>query len=917
MANIPISAGNNKPVVSILQPPNGAIFDWGKALAYQLSVFDAEDGSTTNGGISCSSIIAAPLLGHNDHSHGQGQFTGCSGVFTAPANTDSDADNLFLVLNASYTDRGAPNVAPLLATTSYVFPPRHKQAEFCTLNNTVGTAPTTDPAGGGLDIVNTTNGSYLSLFPVNLTNINAITFRVASIAWGGRIETRVDSPAGLIVSSASIPYTAGAYTNITSATIQAEDFDNGGEGVAYHDAEPVNYGGEYRSTGVDIQTTTDVGGGYNVGWMAAGEWLKYSVNVATAGRYTVACRLSGVVDGGTFHIEFNGVDKTGPVSVPNTGGWQTWQTVNLNDVVLESGAQIMRLVLDTAGPDYVANLNWLQATLTLSNNPPTVSLAAPPDHGTFAASESIMLNADPRDLDGSIAKVDFFASGFLIGTSFGSPWSVVWTNVPAGNYLLLARATDNIGNATTSAARTIRVVNGEAPFAGVLQTVPGTIQAEDFDGGGEGVAYHDTDASNNGGQYRNTAVDIESTADAGGGYNVGWTAGGEWLNYSLNAAVDGTYILQCRVASSGNGGIFHVEFDGVNKTGSMTNSDSGGWQTWRTLTRTNIGLTAGPHVMRLVMDSNGANGTIGNFNYFTFTATATNPAPVLVHRYSFNETAGSTIAVDSVGQADGVVLGGAVFTDDGKLNLAGTNGYVDLPNGLVSGLTNISLESWVTWNGGSGSQRIFDFGNNSNGENNQGAGQTYLMLTPKSSAGVLRFAISRSSTGGELATIWTNTLAIGQPVHIVISYDFVAATSLLYINGQRAAAGLASIPLSAITDINVWLGRSNWPDPYFNGLFDEFRIYNGVLSDAAVAANYAAGPDASLGGRPVLRVNRSGNTLQFLWPVDAAGYNLEESGTLESGTSWSPITNQTAIQGYQQTLSVSISNKSQFFRLRK
>src|SRR5262249_31053456 len=72
VANIPVSAGNSKAVVSILQPPNGAIFDWGQALSYQLAVYDVEDGSTTNGGIACSNVIAAPLLGHNDHSHGQG-----------------------------------------------------------------------------------------------------------------------------------------------------------------------------------------------------------------------------------------------------------------------------------------------------------------------------------------------------------------------------------------------------------------------------------------------------------------------------------------------------------------------------------------------------------------------------------------------------------------------------------------------------------------------------------------------------------------------------------------------------------------------------------------------------------------------------------------------------------------------------
>jgi len=961
VANIPISAGNSKPVVSILQPPNGAIFDWGKALGYQLSVVDAEDGSTANGGISCANVVAAPLLGHNDHSHGQGQYTGCSGAFTTPANTDSDADNLFFVLNASYTDRGAPNVAPLTTTTSAVFQPRHKQAEFCVLNGSVATTTTSDPSGGGLDIVNITNGSYVSLFPMNLTNLNGVIFRVASSGAGGRIETHVDSVSGTLISTAQIPATGGAYSNIAASivdphgthtlyfvflrnpgdtnlfalnwiefqgpglslsptpfggsprslpgTIQAEDFDNGGEGVAYHDVEPANYGGAYRSTGVDIQGTSDVGGGYNIGWMAAGEWLKYSVNVSTPGRYTLSSRVAGVVDGGIFHIEFNDVDKTGPLAVPNTGGWQNWQTLSLDNVVLNAGPQVIRVVMDAAGPDYVANLNWLQATLTLSNNPPAVSLTSPTDQATFSASQNISLSANASDVDGSVSRVDFFASGFLVGSSTAAPYQITWTNVAAGNYVLTARATDNIGNTTTSASRSIRVITGEASFTGFPQTIPGIIQAEDFDGGGEGVGYHDTDASNNGGQYRATAVDVETTGDVGGGYNVGFTSAGEWLNYSVHAAVGGLYTLQARVASSGNGGTFHIEFDGVNKTGPMTNSDSGGWQTWRTLTKTNINLTAGDHVMRLVMDSNGANGTIGNFNYFTLTA--------LLHRYSFNEASGATIASDSVGGAHGTLNGSAAFTGGGSLNLSGTDGYVNLPNGLISGLSAVTFEAWLTWNGGGNWQRIFDFGNNDQGENNQGNGITYAMLTPKSYDGVLRFAISTNSGNGEMATVWTNSLPIGQPTQVAVAYDFLAGTAALYVNGQRVGSGPAIIPLNAISDINVWLGRSNWPDPNLNATFDEFRIYGGVLSDAAVAASFAVGPDALFGARPQLNVSRSSGMLQLMWPLDTSGYVLQQTTNLQSGAIWRTVTNTPTVQNYQQKLLLPLTNQSQYFRLRK
>src|SRR5258708_1566924 len=70
------------------------------------------------------------------------------------------------------------------------------------------------------------------------------------------------------------------------------------------------------------------------------------------------------------------------------------------------------------------------------------------------------------------------------------------------------------------------------PFTGTPAPVAGIIQAENFDNGGEGVAYHDTDAANLGGAYRATGVDIEATGDTGGGYDVGWTHAGEWLDYT-------------------------------------------------------------------------------------------------------------------------------------------------------------------------------------------------------------------------------------------------------------------------------------------------------------------------------------------------------------------------------------------------
>jgi hypothetical protein len=143
-------------------------------------------------------------------------------------------------------------------------------------------------------------------------------------------------------------------------TVQAENFDNGGANVAYFDTTSGNSGGAYRSTNVDIEVASDTGGGYDVGWLPASEWLEYTVNVATAGTYTLQVRVAAPSAGGTFRVEFGGVNKTGTMTIPSTGGWQTWTTIS-KTVTLSAGTQVMRFVAQTNGPGGVfGNLNWIR-----------------------------------------------------------------------------------------------------------------------------------------------------------------------------------------------------------------------------------------------------------------------------------------------------------------------------------------------------------------------------------------------------------------------------------------------------------------------------------------------------------------------------------------------------------------------------
>ena len=162
------------------------------------------------------------------------------------------------------------------------------------------------------------------------------------------------------------------------------------------------------------------------------------------------------------------------------------------------------------------------------------------------------------------------------------------------------------------------------PFAQPI-AVPGTIEAERFGPGGRGVSYADTTPGNAGGQYRATDVDIEQTADAGGGYNLGWLRAGEWTAYALDVRAEGSYTLEARVASRGPGGTFHVEIDGVDRSGPLTIPDTGGWQSWVTLTRAGLALQAGARRLRIVIDGGGPWGDAGNINYLRL-STALPPA---------------------------------------------------------------------------------------------------------------------------------------------------------------------------------------------------------------------------------------------------------------------------------------------------
>jgi Carbohydrate binding module (family 6)/Chitobiase/beta-hexosaminidase C-terminal domain/Fibronectin type III domain len=262
-------------------------------------------------------------------------------------------------------------------------------------------------------------------------------------------------------------------------TIQAEAFDTGGEGIAYHDTDTANSGGAFRTTeGVDIKTTTDTGGGYAVGWMNTGEWLKYTVNVTTAGTYTLTARVATPYAGKSFHIEIDNVNVTGPLTVPVTGAWDTtWATVTKTGFTLTAGQHVMRFVADTDLFD-VNHFAWTNATPDIT--PPTTP-GTPTTSNVTSNSLTLNWTASTDNIGVTGYRVErCTGSGCATFSQLAAPTTNSYSDTalsPLTSYTYRVRAADGAGNtsgysgtvsATTQSLGTLAL---PAPASTVMVTV--------------------------------------------------------------------------------------------------------------------------------------------------------------------------------------------------------------------------------------------------------------------------------------------------------------------------------------------------------------------------------------------------------------------------------------------------------------
>lgn len=231
-------------------------------------------------------------------------------------------------------------------------------------------------------------------------------------------------------------------------------------------------------------------------------------------------------------------------------------------------------------------------------------------------------------------------------------------------------------------------------------------------------------------------------------------------------------------------------------------------------------------------------------------------AATVRNRWSFNEASGTVVA-DSLGAQNGTIIGAGFSRNGAQVVLPGgpssSAPYIDLPNNLLTPLSEVTLEGWMTINGSQTWSRVFDFGTSTAGEilnvGGNGTGLEYLFLSAQIGNDQTQKRLGFRDNGIEQAVGVTDPVVNGQQFHFAVVYDADGNNGQpqvrYYKNGALLGILNTTYTLGGLVNVNNWLGRSNWTaDSNTQGAYNEFRIWNGALSQSGISDSTAAGPDA-------------------------------------------------------------------------
>src|SRR5215203_3469076 len=400
-------------------------------------------------------------------------------------------------------------------------------------------------------------------------------------------------------------------------------------------------------SGVQTEYTQDAGGGQNVGWIDPSDWMDYNVNVTATGSYTVNFRIATTANNAQFQLKKADGTVLATVNVPNTWGYQFWQTVSAT-VNLSAGTQTLRIISSSPWGS-VWNINW--ADFSFNNSPSAIPVPTPPTTGTSTKIEA----ENYSSMSGIQTEWTQDAGG---GQNVG--WIDQWDwmnysyNAPSsGTYTVNLRvATPNNGaqlqltKGDASLLATVNVPNtwGYQAYQTISTTInlsagQQTIRVQSSSGAVWNINWLEIVSSSSATtpstpttgtstkieaeSYSSmSGVQTEYTQDAGGGQNVGWIDRWDWMDYSYNAPSSGTYTVNLRVASPNNGAQLQLTKPDGTLLSTVNVPNTGGYQSYQTVSTT-INLSAGQQTIRVQSSS----GAVWNINWLEIMSSSSATTP--------------------------------------------------------------------------------------------------------------------------------------------------------------------------------------------------------------------------------------------------------------------------------------------------
>ena len=256
-------------------------------------------------------------------------------------------------------------------------------------------------------------------------------------------DTNNNAIAASTLGKIAIDVSSDGSTTAEVIRIEAEDYKVGNNGIEYFDTSRRNYGGVHRKDDVDLEATGDTEGGHNVAWIEAGEYLTYDVDIVNAGKYNLVLRVATPAED-TKQVDVIIDGQTHTASFSNTGGWQTYRDVVINDVNLSAGSKELRLDMKSGG----FNLNYVDLVVQQSVTRVGAIRIEAEDYIEYRDEEIENFGREYRPGEGvDIEVTGDEDGGFNVGWIRFGEYLTYDVNIPeSGNYDLILRVANPDGN---------------------------------------------------------------------------------------------------------------------------------------------------------------------------------------------------------------------------------------------------------------------------------------------------------------------------------------------------------------------------------------------------------------------------------------------------------------------------------------